>query len=56
MQQTDIGIAPTTLTDDELFRLARTQLYSGTLTESWQHELVARFERLLFKLEKADIV
>lgn len=47
MQQTDIGINPTTLTDDELLRIARNHMYLGTLPESWQHELVARFERLI---------
>jgi hypothetical protein len=53
MQQIDVAINPSTLTNDELLRLANHYVYQGSLPKSWQHELIWRFHDVLDKLDEA---
>lgn len=47
------GISPTALTDEELVRYAYIITATGSLEPSWQHELIARLEKLLDEVPAA---
>jgi hypothetical protein len=51
MQQIDITISPSTLTNDELLRLADYYLTQGALPKNWQYELASRFREVLDALD-----
>lgn len=54
MQQIDVNILPSSLTNDELLRLANYYLMMGELPRNWQLELAARFTELMFKLDRYE--
>lgn len=51
MQQIDVSIVPSALTNEELLRLANHYLMLGNLPKNWQLELVSRFAEVLDELE-----
>lgn len=54
MQQIDVTIQPSSLTNEELLRLANHYLALGSLPKNWQLELTSRFTELLFKLDRYE--